>query len=73
VDPLHSNDISGRFIEYTLDRPDVQRVWQDFTHHDFVKGIGQGNLPLERFKTYLVQDYLYLVSEHQQIKKRFAH
>ncbi|CAG8425233.1 unnamed protein product [Penicillium salamii] len=51
----------GRFIEYILDRPDVQRVWQDFTHHDFVKGMGRGTLPLQRFKAYLVQDYLYLV------------
>lgn len=58
---VYSNDISGRFIEYTLDRPEVQQVWQEFTHHDFVKGMGQGNLPLERFKAYLVQDYLYLV------------
>ncbi|KAJ5333907.1 hypothetical protein MYU51_018297 [Penicillium brevicompactum] len=51
----------GRFIEYILDRPDVQRAWQDFTHHDFVKGMGQGTLPLDHFKGYLVQDYLYLV------------
>ncbi|KAJ5087518.1 heme oxygenase-like multi-helical [Penicillium angulare] len=51
----------GRFIEYILDRPDVQRVWQKFTHHDFVEGMGSGTLPLQRFKEYLVQDYLYLV------------
>lgn len=53
---------SGRFVEYILDRPDVQRVWERFTHHDFVEGMGNGTLPLERFKEYLVQDYLYLVS-----------
>ncbi|KAJ5882081.1 heme oxygenase-like multi-helical [Penicillium soppii] len=52
-----------RFVEYTLDRPDVQRVWQEFTHHDFVKGMGQGDLPLEHFKAYLVQDYLYLSAQ----------
>ncbi|KAJ5599646.1 hypothetical protein N7450_000713 [Penicillium hetheringtonii] len=51
----------GRFLEYILDRPDVQRVWERFTHHDFVEGMGQGTLPLGRFKEYLVQDYLYLV------------
>ncbi|CAI7667732.1 unnamed protein product [Penicillium pancosmium] len=51
----------GRFIEYVLDRPDVQPVWQKFTHHEFVEGLGQGTLPLDRFKEYLVQDYLYLV------------
>ena len=54
--------LSGRFIEYIMDRPEVQRIWQRFTHHDFVEGMGQGTLPVERFKEYLVQDYLYLVS-----------
>jgi len=44
-----------------MDRPDVQRTWQKFTHHEFVEGLGQGTLPVERFKEYLVQDYLYLV------------
>ncbi|OJJ46706.1 hypothetical protein ASPZODRAFT_152142 [Penicilliopsis zonata CBS 506.65] len=51
----------GRFVEYVLDRPDVRRVWERFTEHEFVVGLGNGNLPLERFKSYLVQDYLYLV------------
>jgi hydroxymethylpyrimidine/phosphomethylpyrimidine kinase len=37
-------------------------VWERFTYHDFVDGMGQGSLPIERFKEYLVQDYLYLVS-----------
>lgn len=45
-----------------LDRPDVQKVWQKFTYHEFVEGMGHGTLPLDRFKEYLVQDYLYLVS-----------
>ncbi|KAJ5112483.1 hypothetical protein N7532_000528 [Penicillium argentinense] len=51
----------GRFLEYILDRPDVQRSWEKFTHHEFVDGMGQGTLPVERFKEYLIQDYLYLV------------
>ena len=45
-----------------MDRPDVQGVWEKFTKHNFVEGMGQGTLPVERFKEYLVQDYLYLVS-----------
>ncbi|KAJ5787531.1 Phosphomethylpyrimidine kinase type-1 [Penicillium paradoxum] len=53
----------GRFLEYLLDRPDVQRVWQKFTYHEFVEGLGQGTLPVERFKAYLVQDYLYLSAQ----------
>ncbi|KAL4797109.1 DNA polymerase family B-domain-containing protein [Aspergillus venezuelensis] len=51
----------GRFLEYILDRPDVQEVWKRFTEHDFVAGLGSGKLPVERFKEYLSQDYLYLV------------
>ncbi|KAL2002657.1 hypothetical protein VTN02DRAFT_6267 [Thermoascus thermophilus] len=51
----------GRFLEYILDRPDVRQVWKDFTEHEFVAGLGSGTLPIERFKEYLVQDYLYLV------------
>ncbi|KAL4785146.1 Phosphomethylpyrimidine kinase-domain-containing protein [Aspergillus varians] len=51
----------GRFLEYVLDHPDVQSVWKDFTEHNFVSGLGSGTLPVERFKEYLVQDYLYLV------------
>lgn len=60
--PLTDSLSSGRFIEYALDRPDVQRVWEKFTYHEFVEGMGHGTLPLARFKEYLVQDYLYLVS-----------
>ncbi|RAH40530.1 DNA-directed DNA polymerase alpha catalytic subunit POL1 [Aspergillus brunneoviolaceus CBS 621.78] len=51
----------GRFIEYALDRPDVQEAWKKFTEHEFVRQLGDGTLPLERFKSYLVQDYLYLI------------
>ena len=50
----------GRFIEYLLDRQDVRDVWQAYTHHPFVKQIGNGTLPRDVFKHYMVQDYLYL-------------
>ncbi|KAJ0417326.1 hypothetical protein BJY00DRAFT_303480 [Aspergillus carlsbadensis] len=50
----------GRFLEYVLDRPDVRSVWKKFTEHEFVLGLGSGSLPVERFKEYLAQDYLYL-------------
>lgn len=30
-------------------------------HHPFVMGLGDGTLPLESFKGYIIQDYLYLV------------
>jgi len=36
-------------------------VWHEFVHHPFVLAMGNGELPLDSFKGYLVQDYLYLV------------
>ncbi|OAA41030.1 Phosphomethylpyrimidine kinase type-1 [Metarhizium rileyi] len=51
----------GYFIEYLLQRPDVKHVWETFLHHPFVMALGNGTLPLESFKGYIIQDYLYLV------------
>ncbi|ROT42078.1 phosphomethylpyrimidine kinase THI20 [Sodiomyces alkalinus F11] len=51
----------GRFIDYLLDRPDVRDVWKTFVYHPFVMAMGAGTLPVESFKGYLIQDYLYLV------------
>lgn len=30
-------------------------------HHPFVMALGDGTLPMESFKGYIIQDYLYLV------------
>ncbi len=35
--------------------------WADYTRHPFVKQLGKGDLPIECFKHYLVQDYLFLI------------
>lgn len=51
----------GRFIDYVLERDDVKGVWKKHIHHPFVKKLGANTLPLESFKYYLIQDYLYLV------------
>ncbi|GAP89316.1 putative phosphomethylpyrimidine kinase [Rosellinia necatrix] len=51
----------GRFVEWLLLRPDVAPVWDRFINHPFVLALGNGELPLESFKGYLIQDYLYLV------------
>lgn len=45
-----------------LERSDVAPVWDRFVNHPFVLAMGDGTLPVESFKGYLVQDYLYLVS-----------
>lgn len=49
-------------MDWLLEREDVQQVWKEFTQHEFVEKMGDGTLPVERFKFYMVQDYLYLVS-----------
>lgn len=49
-------------MDWLLEREDVQQVWKEFTQHEFVEKMGDGTLPVDRFKFYMVQDYLYLVS-----------
>lgn len=48
-------------MKYLFDRPDVQDVWRQYTEHEFVTRMADGSLPLDAFKNYLIQDYLYLV------------
>lgn len=35
-------------------------VWEKCLNHPFVKGIGDGTLPVEKFQYFMLQDYLYL-------------
>ncbi|KAK0723019.1 Phosphomethylpyrimidine kinase-domain-containing protein [Lasiosphaeria miniovina] len=51
----------GHFVDYLLERPDVAPVWDRFVNHPFVLAMGNGSLPTESFRGYLVQDYLYLI------------
>jgi hypothetical protein len=60
---------SGRFIEYVLERPDVETTWRGHTEHAFVGGLGDGTLPLSAFKYYLIQDYLFLVCCSGEFKR----
>lgn len=41
---------------------EVKDAWRAHTEHEFVNRLADGTLPIERFKYYLIQDYLYLVS-----------
>ncbi|KAK3313771.1 Rapamycin-insensitive companion of mTOR, N-term-domain-containing protein [Apodospora peruviana] len=50
----------GGFVEYLLARSDVRHVWEEYITHPFVLAMGDGTLPVESFKGYLIQDYLYL-------------
>lgn len=56
-------DRSDHFIEYLLERKDVVEPWRQHTEHDFLKQVADGTLPVDKFKVYLIQDYLYLVSK----------
>ncbi|KAI6784751.1 uncharacterized protein J7T54_007844 [Emericellopsis cladophorae] len=49
------------FLEYLISRPDVKPIWDRFVHHPFVMAMGDGSLPLDSFKNYMIQDYLYLI------------
>ena len=55
--------LRGGFIEYLLERSDVRGPWKEHTEHDFVKQLANNTLDIERFKFYLIQDYLFLVSK----------
>ncbi|SON56493.1 Thiaminase-2 [Hartmannibacter diazotrophicus] len=35
--------------------------WTAYVEHDFVRQLGEGTLPVPAFRTYLVQDYLFLI------------
>lgn len=38
----------------------TEDIWAQYHSHPFVKGIGDGTLEKEKFKYYILQDYLYL-------------
>ncbi|WP_100403216.1 thiaminase II [Bacillus sp. FJAT-42315] len=39
----------------------LQPIWRQNHNHPFVKGMGDGTLDKEKFRFYMVQDYLYLI------------
>ncbi|CEL93688.1 unnamed protein product [Vitrella brassicaformis CCMP3155] len=46
--------------------------WKRATHHPFIEGIGGGTLPQEKFKIYLMQDYIFLESFARLIARIIA-
>lgn len=38
----------------------VRDIWEGYLKHPFVRGIGDGSLDIERFRFFMLQDYLYL-------------
>ncbi|MFD1701740.1 thiaminase II [Methylopila henanensis] len=42
-------------------KADAAREWASYVDHAFVRGLGDGSLPQAAFRSYLVQDYLFLI------------
>ncbi|GAA4848027.1 thiaminase II [Paenibacillus vulneris] len=48
-----------KFSEYLLEK--LQPVWRSNHDHPFVQKMGKGTLELEKFRFYMIQDYIYLI------------
>ena len=51
--------MSGQSVSARL-RQGGDPVWEKCLHHPFVTGIGDGTLDVEKFRHFMLQDYLYL-------------
>lgn len=60
----------GGFIQYLLEREDIKEPWKKYTEHEFVRQMGDGTLPVEKFRYYMVQDYLFLVRSCSLLMKQ---
>lgn len=47
-----------KFTNYLFENN--KELWEGYLNHPFIKEIGEGTLPKEKFLNYLIQDYLYL-------------
>jgi len=45
---------------YASLRAEADPIWRSIQEHPFVRGLGDGTLPLDRFRFFLAQDYPYL-------------
>lgn len=52
----------GKLEMKTTDRllKETEEIWKAYNEHPFVKGIENGTLDREKFRYYIIQDYLYL-------------
>ena len=62
----------------------VQDIWESYYSHPFLEELGKGTLDLDRFRFYMIQDYLYLLdyakvfafgvikSKDEEVMRKFA-
>ncbi len=62
----------------------VEEIWKSYLEHPFVKQLGEGTLPPDLFRFYMIQDYLYLLeyskvfalgvikSKEEELMRKFA-
>ncbi len=41
-------------------RTEAQELWDSYLTHPFIREVAEGTLPIEKFRYYMIQDYLYL-------------
>ena len=46
---------------FPLWKSHCSQEWSDYVKHDFVKGLGDGTLPRQKYVKYLIQDYIFLI------------
>lgn len=52
----------GHFVEFLLNHPTIKPNWHAYVHHEFVRQLGNGSLPKNKFIHFLKQDYAYLIN-----------
>ena len=51
---LKNNKTTQRLLDAT------REIWEGYLKHPFVRGIADGSLEIQKFRFYLLQDYVYL-------------
>jgi thiaminase/transcriptional activator TenA len=60
---MNNKEASGSMQNRVTDQlyESARMIWRACEQHPFVTGLGDGTLPVEKFRFYICQDYVYLV------------
>lgn len=50
----------GQAVQYMCNHPEISPFWEKYTHHPFMKKVGDYSLPLENFTKFVEQNVIYL-------------